>query len=54
MRADKEESAKTRSSGAPAQLSSGGPAAGAIMQKFGVPRMVMPKSARTQTCPTFF
>ncbi|CAK7348794.1 unnamed protein product [Dovyalis caffra] len=33
-----EESAKTRSSGAPAQLSSGGPAAGAIMQTFGVPR----------------
>ncbi|KAG6748170.1 hypothetical protein POTOM_048071 [Populus tomentosa] len=38
---DKEESAKTRSSGAPAQLSSGGPAAGAIMQKFGVPRRVL-------------
>ncbi|KAJ6679762.1 ABL INTERACTOR FAMILY MEMBER [Salix purpurea] len=35
---DKEESAKTRSSGAPAQLSSGGPVAGANMQKFGVPR----------------
>ncbi|KAF9669026.1 hypothetical protein SADUNF_Sadunf14G0064600 [Salix dunnii] len=35
---DKEESAKTRSSGAPAQLSSGGPAAGANTQKFGVPR----------------
>ncbi|KAJ6872924.1 protein ABIL1 [Populus alba x Populus x berolinensis] len=46
---DKEESAKTRSSGAPAQLSSGGPAAGAIMQKFGVPRRELSDGSKPLT-----
>lgn len=54
MHADKEDSARTRSSGALAQLPGGSPASSALMQAFGVPRRVMSKSPRTQTCPTFF
>lgn len=54
MHADEEESRKTRSSGGLAQLSSRGPAAGAIMPTFDVSRRVMPKSARTQIHPIFF
>jgi hypothetical protein len=54
MHADEEESRKTRSSGGLAQLSSRGPAAGAIMPTFDVPRRVMPKSSRTQIRPIFF
>lgn len=49
MIADKEENSRTKPSGALSQLSTGSPASGVVMQ-----RRVMSKSAKTQTCPTFF
>lgn len=52
--ADNEESIRLKSSPVPVQVSSGGPASGAVMQSFGVARRVMSRSTRTMTCPTIF